>query len=100
MDWVHCSLTPSNLSHIKVEVKNNQRFVQGHKVVSGKSGPKVSSFVFFKNFYLLNSFIIFGCAGSVSALGLSLVSASRGSSLVVMLRFLIVVACLIAKHGL
>ena len=53
MDWVHCSLTPSNLSHIKVEVKNNQRFVQGHKVVSGKYGPKVSSFVFKKIFISL-----------------------------------------------
>ena len=46
MDWVHYSLTPSNLSHTKVEIKNNQRFVQGHKVVSGKSWPKVSSLLF------------------------------------------------------
>ena len=63
MDWAHYSLTPSNLSHIKVEIKNNQRFVQGHKVVSGKSWPKVSSLLFKKNFLFIYLFIILAALG-------------------------------------
>ena len=45
-------------------------------------------FFFFKNFYLF----VFGCAGSLLLHRLSLVAASRGYSLAVVLRPLIVVA--------
>ena len=44
-------------------------------------------------------FLFFGCAGSLLwCLGLSLVVASRGYSLVVVCRFLIAVASLVAEY--
>ena len=43
---------------------------------------------------------IFGCAGSLLLCGLSLVLGTRGYSLAVAYRLLIVVASLAAKHGL
>ena len=50
--------------------------------------------VFFFNLF------IFGCTGSSLPCGLFLVAVSRGSSLVEVLGFLIVVASLVAEHGL
>ena len=50
----------------------------------------------FTIFYLFN----FDCAGSSLLQGLSLVVASRGCSLAVVLGFLIVVASLVAEHRL
>ena len=48
-----------------------------------------------KNFIYLS----FGCAGSLLPVGVSLVAASRGCSLVVVCRLLIAGASLIADHG-
>ena len=45
-------------------------------------------------------FFIFGCAGSLLLSRFSLVVASRGYSLVVEHRLLIVVASLVSEHGL
>ena len=50
--------------------------------------------VFFFNLF------IFGCTGSSLSRGLFLVAVSRGCSLVEVLGFLIVVASLVAEHGL
>ena len=49
--------------------------------------------------FFFNSFI-FGCTGSSLPRGLFLVAVSRGCSLVEVLGLLIVVASLVAEHGL
>ena len=47
-----------------------------------------------------NCLFIFGCAGSSSLHGLSLVAESRGCSLAVVHRLLTAVVSLVEKHGL
>ena len=52
-------------------------------------------------FLFLNYLFILGCAGSLLLHGLfPLVAVSKGYSLVVVCRFLIAVASLVAEHGL
>ena len=56
--------------------------------------------MFHKHGSLFFNLFIFGCTGSSLSHGLFLVAVSRGCSLVEVLGFLIVVASLVAEHGL
>ena len=60
--------------------------------------------IFLNSFFFLNTYLflfyILAAVGLRSAPGLSLVAASRGCPLVVLLGLLIVVVSLIAEHGL
>ena len=86
------SLTPAPLSTLALSLSSSN-LVLPYLVLL----PFPSFFFFFFNVYLF----IFCCSGSLLLCsGFSLIGESRGYSLVVVHRLLIVVASLVAEHGL